>query len=525
MHGNVRRSSVFLTEAGELKLAGFELATGILEQQSLLPKATNIFRDANWNAWPPELQNSSWDDLRGQRIHSIDSWMLASLINELMDVCPPNLVSFCRDSSSDNPGRRHSASTLLEPTISQRCFNIDIIAADRLVGMLAGVDPAERDRIFINLLRLIPKVPSDFIAFKLVPLCISALDIQQYSVEGIKLVLSSAAFVEPRVFSKHLEAFIVGLFAKPDRAIRLLLLDHLESFVDKLSDKLIQDVVFAHFASGFADTMPELRERTLKASILLIPKLTTRQINNDLVRNYARLQSDVQPGIRVNAIICFGKIASRLEQSTKPKVLIGAISKALQDPFPPSRCTGLIALVATMDSMSSESLAKQLMPLACPLLVDPEKAVLEQAFTAVKRILEKLERVDSTQPSTDPPEHKESSSENSGQWGAWGLGTLTSQVNKLQQKYAAPSKTHPATKMGTRVEKTNDHAVEKNDPVVQKKVDSGHFVQTGTRPTEILQDNSSPPSPQAPAEEPGAFASIDFNNGWGDEDELDPWAA
>lgn len=514
VHGNIRRSSLFLTEAGELKLSGFELATGISEPQSLLPKATNIFREASWNAWPPELQNSSWNDLQRHPIHSIDSWMLASFINELMDVCPPNLVSFCRDSSLGNPGRRHSASTLLEPTVSQRCFNIDIIAADRLVGMLAGVDPAERDRIFINLLRLIPKLPSDFIAFKLIPLCISALDIQQYSVEGIKLVLFSTKYVEQKVFSKHLEAFIVGLFAKPDRAIRLLLLDHLESFLEKLSDKLIQDVVFAHFASGFADTMPELRERTLKASILLIPKLTTRQINNDLVRNYARLQSDVQPGIRVNAIICFGKIAAKLEQSTKPKILIGAISKALQDPFPPSRSTGLVALVATMDSLSTDSLAKHLMPLACPLLVDPEQSVKEQAFTAIKRILEKLEAAASVLPGADKTEQKDANSEDAGQWGAWGLGTLTSQVNKLQQKYTATSAGRQATKIGSKVE-----APIKKEQVVQRTL----VEVEETKPPVFLPPKS--PNPPSPVEEQGVFASIDFNNGWGDEDDLDPWAA
>jgi SCY1-like protein 1 len=288
--------------------------------------------------------------------------------------------------------------------------------------------------------------------------------------------------------------------------------------VEKFSVILIQDVIFTHFASGFADTMPELRERTLKASILLISKLTPRQINNDLVRNYTRLQSDVQPGIRVNAIICFGKIATKLEQSTKSKLLIGAISKALQDPFPPSRSTGLIALVATMNSLGNESLARHLLPLACPLLVDPEQSVLDQAMITVKRIIEQLERAACAR-SANSAELEDQTQENSSQWAGWGLGTLTSQVSKLQLKYAVSGTGRQTAKMGARIERPVDEKVLENCLPIKQTYKEELPVVNVEVPSPLI-----PSSPQRPSDEPGVFAAIGFNNGWDDSEELDPWA-
>ena len=44
------------------------------------------------------------------------------------------------------------------------------------------------------------------------------------------------------------------LFASNDRATRVQLLHHLPSYVDKLSDEVINTSVLTHVATGFSDT-------------------------------------------------------------------------------------------------------------------------------------------------------------------------------------------------------------------------------------------------------------------------------
>jgi SCY1-like protein 1 len=58
------------------------------------------------------------------------------------------------------------------------------------------------------------------------------------------------------------------------------------------------------------------------------------------------MQSDPEPAIRTNTTICLGKIAGKLNATTRPKVLFPAFSRALRDPFPHARLAGLRSLTA-----------------------------------------------------------------------------------------------------------------------------------------------------------------------------------
>jgi SCY1-like protein 1 len=56
-------------------------------------------------------------------------------------------------------------------------------------------------------------------------------------------ILSSTEYEQVVVTS------IVKMFAVPDRAIRLSLLESLGSFIDKLSNKIVNDQIFQHVVS------------------------------------------------------------------------------------------------------------------------------------------------------------------------------------------------------------------------------------------------------------------------------------
>ena len=100
-----------------------------------------------------------------------------------------------------------------------------------------------------------------------------------------------------------------------------------------------------------------------------------------------------QGGIRTNTTVCLGKIASYLHPETRQKVLVSAFTRALRDPFPPSRKAGILALAATHHYYQLSQISQSVMPSLCPLTCDPERDVRDQAFKVIKSFLSKLEKV------------------------------------------------------------------------------------------------------------------------------------
>jgi SCY1-like protein 1 len=75
--------------------------------------------------------------------------------------------------------------------------------------------------------------------------------------------------------------------------------------------------------TGFTDVAPVVREQTVRAVLTVVPKLSDRIVNGELLRHLAKTANDEQPGIRTNTTICLGKIARNLG------VNVGSTSKAI----------------------------------------------------------------------------------------------------------------------------------------------------------------------------------------------------
>lgn len=146
--------------------------------------------------------------------------------------------------------------------------------------------------------------------------------------------------------------------------------------------------------------------------LLLAPKLNETNLNQELMRHFARLQArDDQGPIRCNTTVCLGKIAPYLNagvtSTNKPyssiylgiffslndnlvlfflfffsqmrqRVLISAFSRATKDPFPASRAAGVLGFAATHQYYSVAECANRILPTLCTLTVDPDKNVRDQ---------------------------------------------------------------------------------------------------------------------------------------------------
>ena len=245
--------------------------------------------------------------------------------------------------------------------------------------------------------------------------------------------------LDTQEFQTKIVPCIVKLFSSNDRNARFKLLSQMENFVEHLSNKIVNDQVFPKIESGFLDTEPLIREKTVISMIHLAPKLSYSNLDEVVVlKHFVRLARDEQGGIRTNTIVCLGKIARHLHPKTRQQALLGCFARGLKDPFPPSRIASINAIAATQQFYTVQETGSRVLPVLAPATVDPEKAVREQALRVIRGFLGKLEKV-SEDPSLAEEMDKEVGSTNSAAtaaavaaagWASWAVGAVTAKFYK-----------------------------------------------------------------------------------------------
>lgn len=182
-----------------------------------------------------------------------------------------------------------------------------------------------------------------------------------------------------------------------------------------------------------------MREQTLKSVLVLVPKLSDRTINGELLRQLAKTANDEQPGIRTNTTICLGKLARHLGTSSRSKVLIAAFTRSLRDPFVHARIAALMALAATSDSFSEDDSACRILPVVCPLLIDKEKLARDQANRTMDVYLQKARKAAASLPDTalppsqvaegQPARMSTPQSSGSSSWTGWAISSFTNKIS------------------------------------------------------------------------------------------------
>jgi SCY1-like protein 1 len=272
----------------------------------------------------------------------------------------------------------------------------------------------------------------------------------------------------------------------------------------------------------------------VKAVLTVVPKLSDRIVNGELLRYLAKTANDEQPGIRTNTTICLGKIARNLGANNRAKVLTAAFARSLRDPFLHARNAALLALAATSDLFSEEDCAVKLLPVMCPSLVDKEKTIRDQATKTVDIYLTRIKKHAQTMPdSVLPPPSATAAGgvsprmgtpANDTSWAGWAISSFTKNLATASGEIQAGS--NGTTTPQPRPSSVPPPASEKAQRPATTSTKSG-----------MALNKSSPLIPSIVSPGPAdAFADAeeDFDDGWGgfeggdtkiEADEPDPWAS
>ncbi|KAG1736461.1 uncharacterized protein EDB91DRAFT_506231 [Suillus paluster] len=435
-HGNVRPNAIFITPSGEWKLGGFEVLSNPKDDLSVIYTMGGLMPDAMACA-PPEVKKEGWSVLRDVPISAADAYALGLLLHSVFNpthpppptaqpphpppqpsskgAIPSSVFPSFKKLLNPNPKLRMSPKNLLDIGMTESDGEgHGFFVHNRLVKVCAGLDgftlSSESDKA--SLLRTLKEsgssFPPEFVSYRVLPCLVSALEFGGASAATIvPLVLQFGKNVAPDDYSSVIVAPLVKLFASADRGTRIALLDSLPDFAEKLDKKTVVDKIWPNLQTGFTDTVAVIREATVRAVVLLSPKLSDRILNNELLRHLARLQSDPEASIRTNTCILIGRLGPSLGYNTKRKVLVPAFSMALKDQFVHARVAGVMAFMATAECFEVEDVAGRVVPAVVGATLDKEKLVRDQAFKAVELFIKRLEAHASTMPETASTEEGE----------------------------------------------------------------------------------------------------------------------
>ncbi|KAL9941029.1 hypothetical protein V8E36_000517 [Tilletia maclaganii] len=431
-HGNIRVDSVFVTPAGEWRLGGFDTLSAMNDPAAVLFSMGGIVPDAGQYA-SPEVKRGGWGVLKEMEAHTLDSYDIGLLMFEAYNGVHPSQIGgglppagripstiygLLKRLLASTPKARMSTAQFLEIGVSEGGF----FTENRLQKVATGMDTfmlssdSERGALTRTLSDSSAAFPSEFLQHKVLPSLLQALSYNpaaqaqqnlsaptMHAAKILPLVLKLGAPLLEKEWNDTISPAIVKCYTSPDRSMRMALLENLELYSSRLSQKTVCDKVWPKLVTGFHDTVPALREATLRSILPLAPKLSERILNNDLLRYLAKTQIDIEPGIRTNTTVLLGRLSDKLSLNTRRKVLIPAFGRSLKDAFVHARMAGLMALMATADSFEADDLALQVLPAICPALVDKEKIVREQAEKGVALFLQRVQAAAARMPDTVLP--------------------------------------------------------------------------------------------------------------------------
>ncbi|XP_055524243.1 N-terminal kinase-like protein isoform X2 [Wyeomyia smithii] len=451
-HNNVSAWSVFVNGSGEWKLGGLEYvsSTDLSAAPPIkIPPALEIYD-------PPEKNDSN--KLKTSTKCSTDMWGLGCLVWESFNgplkargnlkelaTIPKSLAPlYCELVGASPANRPNPADVITKCRKPGGFFKNDLVDTLLFLEEIQIKDKTEKNRFFSGLTPQLDIFPDNVCKNKILPQLITAYEYGDAGSAVLAPMFKLGRLLDETEYQKRIVPCVVKLFASTDRVTRSRLLQQLELFISHLQTGVVNDQIFPQIAHGFLDTNPTIREQTVKSIIHLAPKLNYNNLNVEVLRHFARLQSrDDQGGIRTNTTVCLGKIAPHLHPQVRQRVLVSAFIRAMRDPFPPARVAGILALAATQQYFLLAEVANRILPALCPLTADPEKTVRDPAFRTIRGFLGKLEKVSedpSLRESMEADVHTATPSlgNAAATWAGWAVTAVTAKFYRSQSDTARP---------------------------------------------------------------------------------------
>lgn len=399
-HNNINIHSIFVNSSGVWKIGGLDYVCSIEE------KPPRLHEGLDEKYTPPERLDPSKARHQGGKF-AVDSWGMGCLVWECFNKpltpsssvktvgkMPKQLSIHYNKLVQSSPRHRVSPMDFInnckETNVYFNSPQLEVMLALDEIQFIN--DSTEKDKIFDRLEKELESFPNDICKNKILPDLINAFEYGDAGAAIVNPIFKIGKMLDEEEYQTKLVPCIVKLYMCKDRATRSKLLQQLETYINLLAPNVINDQLFPQIIQGFLDSNFAIRGQTVKSMFHLAPKLSSSNLNEELVKHLTRLVSrDEEGGIRANTTVCLAKIAKLLSAETQSTILLPTFIKVMRDPFPPARHAAIAGVTTNESLFKDVDCATKIMPSLCHLCIDPETNVRRLAFHSLKVFVDRLE--------------------------------------------------------------------------------------------------------------------------------------